>query len=133
MAVPKEAKVSGAVTIGPIQPTAAPFPSGECVASLASVLTTQADYSQARSISSPAAFVDLLTATGITNVRLLVLRARAGTFEVRVTSDNSGAPIVDQIFTLSDLLVITNPASGSQFTAVAVRGTGDLEIAIAGD
>ena len=133
MTVPKKASVSGAVVIGPIQPTAAPFPSGECVVSLAAELTVQADYNQSRTINSPATFVDLLAATGITNVRLLALRARAGTFEVRVTSDNSGTPIVDQILTLSDLWVITNPSSGSQFTAVAVRGVGDLEITIAGD
>ena len=133
MSVPKKATVSGAVDIGPIQPTAAPFPSTQCVASLASEMTTQADYTQARSITSPSSFVDLLASTGITNVRLLVLRARAGTFQVRVTSDNSGVPLVDQIFTLSDLLVITNPSSGSQFTAVAVQGVGDLEITIAGD
>ncbi len=133
MTVPKKLAISGALRIGPIQPTAAPFPSGDCVVSLNAEQTTQADVSFARSINSPGAFVDLLTGTGITNIRALHMRARGGTFEIRYTADNSGSPIADQVTTLSDELLLTNPASGSQWTALAVRGVGDLEVTIAGD
>ena len=133
MTFPKKLTVSGALRIGPIQPTVAPFPSRDCVVSLNTEQTTQADVSNDRSFNSPVTFVDLLTGTGITNIRALHLRARGGTFEIRYTADNSGSPIVDQVTTLSDELLITNPSSGSQWTALAVRGVGDLEVTIAGD
>lgn len=129
MTVPKQVKLSGASSIGPIIPGASPFPSGECVTSINAAQTIQADRQFARSINSPAAFVDLLTGSGITNIRYLVLRARAGTFTVRVTSPGG----VDQVWTLSDLLILSNPVLGSEWTALAVQGVGDIEVQIGGD
>lgn len=129
MTVPKQAAINGSAKVGPIQPTAASFPSGECIASITTTpQTTQADSQKALSINSPAAFVDVLAGTGVTNVKLLVMRVRAGTATLRITSPGG----VDQQFTLSDLLVLNNPVDASAWTALAIQGVVDVEMTIAG-
>ena len=128
MAVPKKLTSSGGVTLGPIQPTCSPFPSADCVASLAAMLTTEADITIARQINSPAVYVDLLAGTGITNVKAFLLRVTGGTLDVRRTSPLA----VDQEDRVSDLMLVINPISGSEWTALAVRGTAALEAIIAG-
>jgi hypothetical protein len=128
VAVPKQLKVTGAASLGPFAENCGTVPTGECGASLNFTQTVQADRVFSRAINSPAAFVDLLDAA-FTNVRYVLLRVRAGTFTVRVTSPAG----VDQFFTLSDLLVVSNPSSGSEWTAIAVQGTGDIEVMLAGD
>jgi hypothetical protein len=126
--VPKKLTVNGASAIGPIQPTAAPFPSNESVLSLNHEQQPTADLTRTMSINSPAAFVDMLANTGITALRFISLRVRAGTLDVRASS-SAGA---DQIWRCSDLLVLGNPLTGSEFTAFAVRGVADIEIQLAG-
>lgn len=130
MTVPKKLEVSGAVTTGPIQPTAAPFPSGQSTLSLNSEQTPLADFNNAMSVSVMApSFTDVLAGTGITNVKFIAMRVRNGTLVVRVTT----AAAVDQEFSLSDTLVISNPTAGTEVTALAVQGTADLELMVTGD
>jgi hypothetical protein len=129
VSVPKKLEVAGAATLGPIQPTCAPFPSGECVFSINLSQTTQADSAKSLSVNSPVTWVDLLAGTGITNVSFFSLRVRNATnFEVRFTTAGGA----DQIIRLSDLFVYSSPVSGQQITALSVRGVGDMELLVAG-
>ncbi len=128
MTVPKLVRLSGAANIGPTTPSSGPFPSGDCTVSVNAQQTTQADNQFARTINSPTTFVDLLAGNGIANVTFLVLRVRAGTLTVRVTSPAG----VDQLFDVSDLLVLSQSVSSSAWTALAVRGSADVEVTIAG-
>jgi len=130
MSVPKQVKISGAMTIGPIQPTTAPFPSGEGVVSLNLLHTSQVDTGpRSRMINSPASFEDLLAGTGITNLRWLYLRPRNATLTFRLTSPAG----VDQVLTISEMLVMSCPSPGSEWTSLGVQGAGDLEMMLAGD
>lgn len=129
MTVPKSAKITGSMKVGPIQPIAVPFPSGESVASLNAEQTVQASTgSKGLSINSPAAFVDLLTGSGVTNIKMLSVRVRAGTVTLRISS----AAGVDQVMDVSDMLVLNNPVDASAWTALAAQGVADLELMIAG-
>jgi hypothetical protein len=128
MAVPKKLELRGAVTSGPVTPTSSPFPTGESIVSLNVDQTPQADVAKAFSVNSPSSFQDILTGTGITNLTFISLRVRSGTFQVRRTSAGGA----DQIDTLSELLVVSNPTSGSEWTALAVQGVGDIEMLLAG-
>lgn len=130
MSVPQKLELSGAATLGPIQPSSAPFPTSECVVSINLTQTVQAGIRNALSINTPSpGFFDLLAGSGITNVRFGVIRVRTGPFVIRVTSSAG----TDQVFDLSDQLVISNPLPGTEWTALAVQGIGDLEILLAGD
>lgn len=86
-------------------------------------------FQQCRSISSPSEFVDLLTGTGIATLRYVLLRVEGGTLEVRFTSPAG----VDQLVTLSDLIILSSPTAMSGLTALAVRGTATLSLLLAGD
>ena len=131
MTVPTLLTVAGASTLGPIQPTSAPFPSGESVFSFNFTETVQVNSCRTISISSASpAFFDLLVGTGIVSLRYVYIRARVGAFVVRVTSEGGG---VDQVFDLSRLLVVSNPVPGTEWTALAIQGVGDVEIQLAGD
>lgn len=130
MSVPATLRVSGSTKIGPIQPTSAPFPSQESVASLNFEETVQANKCQTISINSASpSFFDLLAGSGITKVRYLYIQARVGSFVLRVTTSAG----VDQVFDLSRLLVLSNPQPGTEITAVAIQGVGDIELQLAGD
>lgn len=130
MTVPTQLRVTGASKIGPIQPTSAPFPSGEAVYSLNFEETVQENLCRTFSVNSASpAFFDLLTGSGIANLRYLYLRVRVGSFVVRLSS-SAGA---DQVFDLSRLLVVSNPQPGTGWTALAIQGVGDIEIQLAGD
>lgn len=129
MAIPKQLLVAGGVSIGPIQPSAATFPSGERTQSLNLSQTVQADANKTQSLNSPAAWVDLLAGTGITNLSFYSLRVRNGSsFELRFTT-GGGA---DQILRVSELSVYSSPTSGQMITALAARGVGDFELELAG-
>lgn len=129
MSVSKSATVTGSLKIGPVQPTSYPFPTGEGVASLNSTQTVTASSGpKGLSINSPAAFVDLLTGAGVTNIKMLSVRVRAGTVTLRISS----AAGVDQLLSVSDLLVLSNPVDSSAWTALAAQGVADLELMIAG-
>ncbi len=131
MTIPAQLTVAGASRIGPIQPTSAPFPSGESVFSLNFNETVQVNKCQGIPVNSPSpAFFDLLTGTGITKLRYIYIRARVGAFVVRVSSAGGGT---DQVFDLSRLLVVSNPTPGTEWTALAIQGVGDVEVQLAGD
>jgi hypothetical protein len=128
--VPTQLRVTGATKIGPIQPTSAPFPSGEAVYSLNFEETVQENLCRTFSVNSPSpAFFDLLASSGIASLRYIYIRARVGAFVVRVTSSAG----VDQLFDLSRLLVLSNPQPGTEWTALAIQGVGDIEVQLAGD
>lgn len=61
-------------------------------------------------------------------VRFLALRVISGTLQVKVTS----AVGTDQSFRLSDLLVLSTPATGDELTAIKLTGTADVEYIAAG-
>lgn len=83
----------------------------------------------ARSINSPGAFVDLLAATGLTSVNLVVLKVLGGAnLEVRYSTDGHA----DQIIRASGFHLIANPSLGTQITALAIRGVGQIEYIVAG-
>jgi hypothetical protein len=73
-------------------------------------------------------YVDLLSGMGISSVHFVALRVQAGSLEVRYTT-GLGA---DQLIPISDFIVLSNPVSGSQLTALSARGTADFEIIVAG-
>lgn len=129
MAVSQLVTISGAASIKPPTPTTAPFPSLSQVINLASSQTKGAADSRARTISSPAAFVDLLAGTGITTCTMAVIRIRSGYLTIRVTT----AAGADQVLDCSELWVHSSPLAGREITALAVQGTADIELILAGD
>lgn len=131
MSVPKQLKVTGAVSLGPIQPTSAPFPSGQSTLSLNLQQTvTRSSGDRAFQVDASITPFDLLAGTGITSVKYLLLRVTGGTLTIRASSPAAN----DQDFTVSDKLEISNPLSGSPWTALSVQaGIAYIEILIAGD
>lgn len=81
-----------------------------------------------RSISSPTVYEDLLVGMGISQVHFLAIRVQAGILELRVSSDLD----VDQVFPVSDFIILANPVNLTHLTALAARGSADFEIIIAG-
>lgn len=129
MTVPKKIEVAGGSTIGSLQPTCAPFPSGNNSFSLNLSQTVQADVEGARTINSPVTWVDLLAGSGISSITYLALRVRnASSFELRFSSASGS----DQMMAVSDLFHFASPTTGRGLTALSVRGSGDIEFQIAG-
>lgn len=129
MTVPKQLNIDGAMSIGPIQPTTFPFPSGEGTVSLNTTQTTQADNGpRGLSVNSPSSFQDLLSNSGVTNIRALYLRVRTGQLTVQVSSSAAAM----QQFVVSDMLVLSCPIPGTELTALGVKGTADIELMMAG-
>lgn len=123
--------VSGATTAGPPTPGCAPFPSSSCQLNLSVEQTKQLSRQEVRAVNVTApAFEDLLANTGISFATFVHLRVRSGTLIVR-TSDEAGS--VDQERALSDLMVYSSPTAGSRLTALAVQGTAEIELLVAGD
>lgn len=108
---------------GPIPAGACPIPLNAVIASYqASTGLTQ------RQIASPAAFVDLLAGSGLTQVMFVYLRVIGGTVTLRVTT----AAGVDQVSSVSDLYVVSHSSVAAAFTAVAVQGTAEIEFLAVG-
>lgn len=129
MTTPQEIRFAGAVTLGP--PSACCLrPSSIFTQPVDVCQVAQAGITQERRINSPSpAFVDLLANTGITNLRYINMLARQGVFTVRITWTGG----VDQLLPLSEYLALSNPQTGSQITALAIQGVGDLSLVLAGD
>lgn len=131
MSVPVQLRVSGAATLGPIQPTSSPFPSGQTAMSLNFSDTVLAHTgTRAIPINSPSpAFFDLMAGSGITSVRWVVIIPRSGSFVLRFTTSAG----VDQLVDLSGLWAQRLPVPGTEITALAIQGVGDIEMQLAGD
>jgi hypothetical protein len=65
----------------------------------------------------------------IVRVRLIGIRTRGAPITVKLTS----AAGTLQVFPVSDLLLLHNPAAGSEVTVVQIVGTADVVYCIAGD
>lgn len=82
-----------------------------------------------RTINSPNAFVDLLAGMSTSGIRFVAIRVANGTATLRITTD-AGA---DQLISISDLFVVSNPARGSEITALAIQGVVNVEYLVSGD
>jgi hypothetical protein len=80
-------------------------------------------------INSPAAFVDLLASLGITNVTHATLRIIGGPLTLQFTTPDGAA----QRLRCARLFVWDSPDAGSNMQALAVQGTADIELIVAGD
>lgn len=127
----KSLQLSGAAVLGP--PTAVCGSAGGSGTTVVSIGLTQTPQASkpggCRNINSPTTWIDLLSDSGISVARFVLLRACAGALQVRMTT-TAGS---DQVFDLTDLHVLANPIAGYGVTALAVRGTADLEYLITGD
>jgi len=129
MTTPQKFELLGAATLGAVSPVGA-FPANESSFPIAVSQITQGSSVGARRINTPSpGFLDLLAGTGITSLRYLVLIVRNGVFVVRMSS-SAGA---DQLLTVSEFIAFSNPQSGSQITALAIQGVGDIDLVMAGD
>lgn len=130
MGVTQKFEISGSATIGPLQPTASPFPATTGEFALDASGTYAENRLSAFSVNSPSpAFQDLLAGMSISAVRGLALRVQNGILTVRVTTP-AGA---DQVFTVSDVLVLHCPVKGSELTKLAAQGSANVELLISGD
>lgn len=130
MTVPQRVQVQGSVTLGPVLPSSCPFPSMDTGFSINVDQTRGASKNVSRSISviSPT-WLDVLANSGITTVRFVSMRVNGGVVTVRKTTP-AGA---DQVDTVSDLWVWSSPQPGGEITALAIQGTANVEMIIAGD
>lgn len=129
MPTPQQIAFKGAVTLGP--PSASCLiPSGVVAIPIDVCNIAQASVSRSLRLNSPSpAFENLLAGSGITSLRYGLLIARNGVFTVRISWPGG----VDQLIPLSEYWAFSNPQTGSQITALAVQGVGDLEVVLAGD
>jgi hypothetical protein len=129
MSTPQIIRFAGAVTLEP--PSASCLlPSGVTAIPLDIRQLAQSSVNRALRVNTPSpGFLDLLANSGVTNLRQGLLIARNGIFTVRIT----WAGGVDQLIPLSEYWAFSNPQTGSQITALAIQGVGDLEMLIAGD
>lgn len=130
MPVNQRVQVQGSVTLGPVLPTSAPFPSMDTGFSISVDQTRGVSRPVSRSISVvDPAWLNLLTDGGFTSVRFVVLRVNGGTATIRFTTPQGA----DQVMTVSDLFVWSSPQVGGEMTALAIRGSCNIEGIIAGD
>lgn len=128
MALSNLIKLTGSLTAGP--PTAnATSPVLTKALQLMFSQTRNACVANGRSIASPAAFVDLLAGTGITTVTVFVIVISSGSLDVRLTTAGG----TDAIWRSSNLVLWASPNAGDGATALAVQGTADFELIVAGD
>jgi hypothetical protein len=129
--VPHQLAVVGSATLGPIQPTSCPFPSGTSSISLNTTQTRQAARADSLSFNVPSpSWQSLIAGLGITAVRFLVIRVQSGSILVRVTSASGGAL---QVLPVSDYIVLSLPRAGTELTVVEAQGTANMELIVAGD
>lgn len=130
MGVLQKIDVSGSVSVGPVLPSSSPFPSSSGDMDISTTQVRPENRQSAFSVNSPSpAFKDLLQGMSISAVRLVAMRVFGGSLVVRWTT----AAGVDQLTTVSDLLVISNPNAGSEITALAAQGVANVELIVAGD
>ena len=130
MGVPHQLTVSGSATLGPIQPTACPFPSSTSAISLATMRTCQVARADSVSFNTPGpGWTSLIAGLTISAVRFLVIRVQSGSLILRVTSAAGGVALLP----VSDFLVLSLPIAGTELTAVDAQGTANMELIVAGD
>lgn len=126
----KRVELTGSASIG--SPTPGCCASGvsiEGIIGLSFCSTVVSAFTASRTINSPAAFVDLLAASGLTAVNLVVLKVLGGAnLEIRYSTPGNA----DQVVRASGFHLIANPTLGSEITALAVQGTGQIEYIVAG-
>lgn len=120
--------LSGAATLGACG--CGSLGAGECVFPIDLNQVAQANLGRKFRLNSPASFVDQALATfGISVARFIAIRVSGGAVTVRVTSTAG----VDQVFDVTDLLVLANPLAGYGVTALALKGVADIQILLTGD
>lgn len=126
----KKIELTGAATIGASgSGCCASGVNIEGIIGLSFCSTVVAAFSGARTINDLVTFVDLLSATGLTTVNLVVLKVLGGAnLEVRYSTPGNA----DQVVRASGFHLIANPTLGSEITALAVRGAGQIEYIVAG-
>lgn len=129
MSVSQKVSISGSVSLGPPCATAGTFPSLTQQLSLQSEQTRGIGRGQTLRINSPSAFVDLFASLGVGSVTLIALRVVGGALTLRYSTADG----VDQRLRVSRLFIWDSPDAGSGMTALAVQGTADIEIILAGD
>ncbi len=129
MSVPRQLQVSGSASVGPVAGNPAVFPSLQDGIDLAVQQTYAEGKSSGQTLNSPSSFLDLLASNPMSAVRFLCIRVQGGIMTLQVTSQVASA----QQIPISDVFYISNPLQGSEFTAVGLKGTGSVELIIAGD
>ena len=130
MTIQKTISVQGAILEG--GPDCSCTDGAACATSISVKQTPRSVLTVERDINQPlpaGTYLDLLTLTGLTNATFFSIKVTGGVIYVRASSTNGGA---DMIWPVSQLLVLSNPTSGSELTALAVRGVGTIECKIAG-
>lgn len=126
----KKVELTGSATIG--SPGAGCCASGvdiEGIVGLSFCSTVTSAFAGSRTINDLVSFVNLLTSTGLTTVSLVVLKVLGGAnLEVRYSTPGNA----DQVVRASGFHLIANPTLGSEITALAVRGNGQIEYIVAG-
>lgn len=127
----KKVELIGTATIGAATPgCCASGVNVESIIGLSFCSAVQSAFSSARTINDLVSFVDLLAASGLTTVRLVVLKVLGGAnLEVRYSTPGNA----DQVVRASGFHLIANPTLGSEITALAVRGSGQIEYIVAGN
>ncbi len=128
MGILQKIDLSGSVTRGPAMATSSSSIGGDEIPIDVSFVYAE-HRRDPRTINSPSAFVDLLAGMSISAVRFIVLRVTGGVATLRLTTPAGD----DQLITISDLLILSNPARGSEITALAIQGTVNVEVIVSGD
>lgn len=130
MGVSQLINVQGSVTLGPVLPCGTAFPSVQSTIDLALQQTRQLGRTESMTINvnSPS-FASLVAGLTFSAIRFVALRVQSGILTLRVTTP-AGA---QQLFTVSELIVLSNPQAGSEITALDAQGVANVELIIAGD
>jgi len=121
--------MQGSVTRGPVLPTSTPATIGgdEIPIDLSAVYAEHRR--EPRTINSPSTFVDLIAGMTISAVRFVIIRTTGGVATLRLTTPAGE----DQLLSISDLFILSNPVSGSEVSALAIKGSVNIEVLISGD
>ncbi len=128
MSLSNAIRLTGSLMAGP-PTTNATSPALTKTLALSFAQTRNACVANGRSIASPGVFVDLLAGTGIVTVTVFALVVSSGSLDVRLTTAGG----TDAIWRVSDMLIWSSPNAGDGATALAVQGTADFELIVAGD
>lgn len=127
----RQVSILGSAAVQPLLPTSQPFPSLTDGMSLNLQQTRSAVRSDETSVNTPALSpLDLLAGLQITAVRFFSLRVVGGTCLVSYQSPAFAGTMQVPV---SDLLVLSNPLSGSEITSLLISGNANVEYIIAGD
>lgn len=126
MPVVKAISVKGGVKLGSAD-CAVVFPGSEVLSKIdTSYLSSASSGPRAFTLADAVTWVDLLENTGITEAAFVMVKVSGGSVELRRTIGSN----VDQIVNVSCLELWISP--NNRATALAIRGSADVEIIIAG-